>query len=616
MQENVDDGHFALRVLPGAAVLACAAAGAWAQEASYTNPLPVTADGQPVESCADPSVVEDADGAGWVMYCTTDPLSGADRTAAESLRLRLVPTFSSEDLVNWTYRGDAFDRAIATNTPAPPAWAAEEGLLWAPEGAVIGGRHYLLFGVTDVQDEVSGEPACPSDGAIGYAVGETAQGPWTPAETPLIAPRRNGEGCDFFWTYDPEVVQTADGRRFIAYGSYYGGIEMRELAVAEDGSLSADPATVVPIAIPNRYEGAEVVFHDGAWWLFASASNCCNGPQTGYAVFVGRAEEPTGPFLDRAGASFLEARVGGTPVIVQNGNRWVGPGHNTVLQDRAGDWWTLYHAVEEAAPYFEGDVGFTRRPVLMDRLDWVEGWPVVRGGPSDEPRSAPAVTPEPAGAEMPEPQAAMRPGPVIPTASDEFDAPSLGADWTWLREPEGVVMEEGVLSVPILDTDLYEARNDAPVLLRAAPEGDFMLDTKVAIDLPPEGCCQNFVQAGLVIHADDDNYLKLVAVSIWETRQTEFAREIGPFPAGFPMYGSSVVGPPGEDWTWLRLLVRRDEAGDTVTAFTSPDGESWVQGATWTHDLGEEARIGLLAMGGSGNFTARFDHLRAFSVED
>ena len=38
-----------------------------------------------------------------------------------------------------------------------------------------------------------------------------------------------------------------------------------------------------------------------------------------------------------------------------NGNRWVGTGHNSVFQDVAGQWWTIYHAVDQA------------RPVLRDR---------------------------------------------------------------------------------------------------------------------------------------------------------------------------------------------------------------------------------------------------------
>ena len=45
------------------------------------------------------------------------------------------------------------------------------------------------------------------------------------------------------------------------------------------------------------------------------------------------------------------------------------------------------------------------------------------------------------------------------------------------------------------------------------------------------GCCQNFVQAGIVIYGNDDNYIKLVHVSIFNTRQTEFAKELSPVPA-------------------------------------------------------------------------------------
>ena len=603
--------------LEAAVLLALGAGAAAAQEQpTYRNPLPVVSEDGPVTSCADPSVVDDPAG-GWVMYCTTDPLSGEDLNLDGNLVFRFVPTFRSEDLVRWSYVGDAFARRAGANAASPPAWASDSALFWAPEGKEIDGRHYLLFGVTDVDDAVSGEAGCASDNAIGYAVSDSPTGPWVAGEEPLIAPRRgDGEGCDFLWTYDPEVVQTPDGTRYMYYGSYYGGIEVRELEVAADGSLSADPASATPVTIPNRYEGAEVVFHDGAWWLFGSASNCCNGPQTGYAVFVGRAEDPRGPFLDREGVSLLDTRVGGTPVLIQNGNGWVGPGHNTVLQDAAGQWWTLYHAVEEAEPWFGGEVGFTRRPLLMDPLAWVDGWPVVLGGPSDQERPAPAlVAASPIDSAETE-QAVDQPGAPVEAASDEFEGDALDAAWGWVREPAagGVALAEGELRVAVTDTDLYEDRDDAPVLLREAPEGDFLVETRVAVDWPEEGCCQNYVQAGLVLFGDDDAYLKLVAASIWETRQTEFARELSDQPPGWPRYGSSVAGPVGEEWTWLRLAVRRGDDGEVVTAWTSHDGEAWVQGATWTHDLGE-MRIGLLPMGGPGDHTARFDYLRAFELE-
>jgi arabinan endo-1,5-alpha-L-arabinosidase len=148
-----------------------------------------------------------------------------------------------------------------------------------------------------------------------------------------------------------------------------------------------------------------------------------------------------------------------------------------------------------------------------------------------------------------------------------------------------------------------------------------MVETRVRLSVPPEGCCFNFVQAGLVAYDDDDNFIKLVHVSIWNTRQTEFAKELGPVPAGYPRYGNTVVGAPGE-WTWLRI-VKRSEGPDTATgpyggpqrytAYTSLDGVTWTRGGTWTHHLGSDARIGLVSMGGSG-FEAEFDHVTLSGV--
>ena len=134
------------------------------------------------------------------------------------------------------------------------------------------------------------------------------------------------------------------------------------------------------------------------------------------------------------------------------------------------------------------------------------------------------------------------------------------------------------------------------------------------MNLPPEGCCYNYVQAGLVIYGDDDNFIKLAHVSIWETRQTEFAKELSPVPAGYPRYGNRVAGPPSE-WTYL-LIVKRTHAGhEEYTAYISQDGRRWVRGGVWTHQLGSSAQIGLVSMGGNG-FVANFDYVRVYQVRN
>jgi arabinan endo-1,5-alpha-L-arabinosidase len=162
--------------------------------------------------------------------------------------------------------------------------------------------------------------------------------------------------------------------------------------------------------------------------------------------------------------------------------------------------------------------------------------------------------------------------------------------------------------------DLYVDSNNAAVLLESAPTGNYIVEAKVRLNLPPEGCCFNYVQAGLVIYADDDNFIKLVPVSIWETRQTEFAKELAPVPAGYPRYGNTVVGAPDE-WTYLRIVRRNGNAGELYTAYTSRNGVDWVRGGTWTHQLGSNARIGLVSMGGSG-FQANFDYVHVYTLSD
>jgi arabinan endo-1,5-alpha-L-arabinosidase len=573
-----------------------------AKQGTYTNPLPIQIpnDGM-VESCADPSIIYSETDSYWYMYCTTDPLNDEDKTG-DNFNFHLIPMLRSTDLVNWEYVGDAFTTR--------PDWLDPTSGMWAPEIDFFDGLYYLYYTVPDVADSVSGEPGCNGDSAIGVATSQSPLGPWEDQGV-VVEPRRNGPGCNFFWTFDPEVVED-NGQKYIFFGSYYGGIAARELS---DDGLQSDASTQVQITIPNRYEGPELVYRDGYWYLFVSATNCCNGPLTGYSVFVGRSEDILGPYVDREGVSLLSGRVGGTPFLTMNGNRWVGLGHNSVFQDFDGQWWTVYHAVDQNDPYFEGAVGFTKRPVLLDPIDWINGWPTVRGGfgASDNPVHAPAAQPGTKTnyrTKTPKPD---EPGKLIESLSDEFNG-TLDEQWSWVREPAaGTYSVDGdSFNFDTQAADLFVDSNNASVLLEAVPQGNYVVETRLRLNLPAEGCCFNYVQAGLVIYADDDNFIKLVEVSIWETRQTEFAKEEFPVPDGYPRYGNTVVGPPGE-WVYLRIVKQTRAGEEHYTAYTSLDGVNWVRGGTWTHDLGKDASIGLVSMGGAG-FVAEFDYVRVYKL--
>jgi arabinan endo-1,5-alpha-L-arabinosidase len=594
-------GFLSLTLVLGAVLAGISPAPARAAT-TYQNPLtPDVGGGAVAESCADPSVMYGAEGEGrWYMYCTTDPLHGADRDANGNFVFHLVPMFSSADLVTWTYEGDAFTTR--------PAWLAPNSPMWAPEIAYLGGQYLLYYAAPDTNPAITG-----GGSAIGVATAPTPVGPWTDSGDPVVDPAPPPTCCPDArrWTFDPDVI-SFEGTPYIYYGSYFGGLSVRQLAA--DG-LESLPETQAEVAIPNRYEGPEVVAHDGYLYLFASATNCCNGDLTGYSVFAGRATSPTGPFTDREGVSLMAGRVGGTPVISMNGNRWVGPGHNTVFVDFSGQWWTIYHAVDRHDPYFAGAVGFTKRPALLDPLDWIDGWPTVRGGhwASDEPMPAPAAQPGTTTAYVPDAATADAPGDRIGSASDEFNSRVLHPRWSWVR-PEAATTSfaGGGLRFATQAADLHGGSNNASVLRTPAPSGDYVVETRVRLDLPPEGCCFNFVQAGLVVYGSDDAYIKLVHVGIFETRQTEFAKERADAPPGYPFYGNTVVGPPA-DWTWLRIVKRTVGDEELYRAYTSRDGVTWVPGGVWTHSLSSDASIGLVSMGGAG-FTATFDYVRTFEL--
>jgi len=338
---------------------------------TYVNPVSKNF----ADTYADPAVVKGKDGF-WYAIATSDPLREGEGGR------HIMPISRSTDLVNWTFVSDTFSGTEDVS------WAAEDSSFWAPDLRYFNGKYYMYFVATSTK--VTPEP---NDNAVGVATAPTPAGPWTDSGAPLVLPRRGpagGEG-NFQWNFDPNEFTARDGTRYLYYGSYYGGVFATKLS--PDGLRTVGTPTMV--AIDNRYEGAYVVERDGWYYLFGSSANCCAGPTTGYSVYTGRSRSPLGPFLDREGVSMTASRVGGTIVVTPNGNKWVGTGHNAVVTDLAGQDWLAYHAIDRADPWLDEPFGINERPMLMDRLDWIGGWPVARAGrfASEDRQPAPVTRP-------------------------------------------------------------------------------------------------------------------------------------------------------------------------------------------------------------------------------
>ncbi|MEV4541816.1 ThuA domain-containing protein [Micromonospora echinaurantiaca] len=200
-------------------------------------------------------------------------------------------------------------------------------------------------------------------------------------------------------------------------------------------------------------------------------------------------------------------------------------------------------------------------------------------------------------------------GPVDP--SDEFTGDTLDkCRWdAILREnPTGYRVTGGALRIDVPNGDIYGSGNSGPAnfILQNAPTGDWTLETKVDGSLLNE----QYQQAGLIVHADDDNYLKFDYIVDNQpgqpvTRRIEFRSEIG----------GAVQNPQPEagNLTASVWYLRLARTGDTFTASYSADGTSWTALTALTNSaVGATPNVGLFTLGANqtASKTAAFDYFR------
>jgi len=341
--------------------------------ASYTNPVFD-------EDFPDPTVIDAGDG--WFYaYATQGDVAG---------RVHNIQVARSRDLVRWERAGDAL--------PVKPVWASQTQLFWAPDVHRRGRTFYLYYSAGLDPDRAARFKkergvAESKEGVfcLGVATSPRPEGPFRDSGRPLEC------GLSFV-NIDPMAFDDPrTGRKYLYWGSGFQPIRVQELA-ADRLSFKKGSAPVELVRADKNVpfqalvEGAWVVYRDGYYYLFYSGENCCHGPlqEVKYAAMVARSRSATGPFETLAQAT-------GAPdsAILRRSDAWIAPGHNSVVTDRAGQDWISYHSIDVRRPYVEAVISgdrSVRRPMLIDRMTWRDGWPRVEGGtPSGGAAAAPSV---------------------------------------------------------------------------------------------------------------------------------------------------------------------------------------------------------------------------------
>jgi arabinan endo-1,5-alpha-L-arabinosidase len=278
----------------------------------------------------------------------------------------------SRDLVDWQLLGDAL--------PEKPSWARETQDFWAPFVLHDGDRYLMYYSAT--------HDAChePERGhCLAVATSDSPSGPFTDMGMPLLL----GVGFEYI---DPMVFADPEsGKCFLYWGSGFQPIKVQELG-PDHMSFARDSKPIDLVwpnpekgGFPRLVEAAWVIRHDDFYFLFYSGDNCC-GPDAEYGVMVARSASPTGPF-----ETLEQAKGVRHSLILSRNGRWLAPGHNCIVTDKADDTWILYHAIDENRPrQRQEDEINSRRILLLDKVEWSEGWPFV-GTPSHEPKPAPVT---------------------------------------------------------------------------------------------------------------------------------------------------------------------------------------------------------------------------------
>jgi arabinan endo-1,5-alpha-L-arabinosidase len=305
-----------------------------------------------ISNSHDPAIFKDGDT--YYVFGTDVKVNGVPKPG--------ITVRSSKDLIDWQWVGYALGGVPAE----AEAWSKAEGL-WAPDVVKLGNTYYLYYSASTFGSRQS---------FIGVATSKSITGPWVDQGEVIKT-----EVFDDFNAIDPNIVQDAQGNLWMAYGSFFGGIQISRLN-PETGKLQNPEDSVViarrdPIVYDGAIEGPYIIYHPEfqKYYLFASYDSLFSS----YNVRVGRSDSITGPYVDVKGQRLDDMDMERSPFIgnkligsyrFQNGEGWLYPGHNSILNDAENGHYMVHHA--------RGEVDSNWMYLHVRKLVWTEdGWPVV-----------------------------------------------------------------------------------------------------------------------------------------------------------------------------------------------------------------------------------------------
>ena len=336
----------------------------------------------------DPSMMYDPVSGVYYSYSTDSAITSEYRQG--------IPIRKSRDLITFEFAGYALsDTAIKEgrdNGEYKPT-----GGFWAPYAEHVNGEYRLYYSATKAFGS--------SESRIWLAVSGHPEGPF----------ENRGVVVDTWGTtdtepnaIDPHVVDTPEGRKFLIYGSFFGGIYVKELSVESGLSLDGNVYALgkrIAHKPENSYidgpEGAAVMYHpeNKMYYLFLSYGWLGDD----YDIRVGISKSVEGPYVDREGKNLdgvsLGQKLAGSYFFhaenpfAKEGNDWQfggfrGPGHGVPFYAPKLNRYFFVHHIRDGAqslchkpkqPWEK--VSYRMHYLVVRAMYFVGNWPVLSPEP-------------------------------------------------------------------------------------------------------------------------------------------------------------------------------------------------------------------------------------------
>ena len=261
---------------------------------------------------------------------------------------------SSPDLIEWTQEvSDGEDTklfgtgGVKAAMPETMQRASNQDDVWAPDVEYYNGKYYMYVAFT--------QEMYTSKSVISRVESDNVLGPYG-NETILlesISSAANASGNDKPNCIDAELFYDKEGKLWMVYGSFFGGIYIKELYNSgSNWGLPKEEEGWGTLIWRNGYsagvEGPFIFYNPLTEYYYLMTSE--DDLNTKYNMRIARSEKPDGPYVDITGNDVATADGHGNKVAGnykfarQVGNGYSAMGHNSVVQDpKTGNWFVVYH---------------------------------------------------------------------------------------------------------------------------------------------------------------------------------------------------------------------------------------------------------------------------------